>query len=102
LVTVRTEDGMIEPTIEASSRILSTKPTPETLISEMEPLEPAFLNKNDYPPGWLIYHPVLGISSVKEADEYDEQQSFTKRSMGNNKKHQKIECSEGTRCKTRE
>lgn len=87
LVMVRTEDGMIEPTIGDSYRSMSTKSTPESLIHEMEPLEPAFLNKNDYPPGWLIYHPVLGISCVKEADEYDEQQSFTKRSMGKSQKH---------------
>ena len=37
----------------------------------LAPLEPAFLNKKDYPPGWLVYHPVLGVSSLEEADQYD-------------------------------
>jgi hypothetical protein len=71
--TISTEDEMVEPKIGASSTIMAAGSPSEILENEMEPLEPAFLNKEDYPPGWLVYHPVLGISSVKEADRYDEQ-----------------------------
>ena len=42
--------------------------------SKMVPLEPAFLKKEDYPPGWLIFHPILGISSVQEVDQYEKEQ----------------------------
>lgn len=34
------------------------------------PLEPAFLNDVDYPPGWLVFDPVLGVISKAEADKY--------------------------------
>mmetsp|Transcript_43112 Transcript_43112/g.104333 ORF Transcript_43112/g.104333 Transcript_43112/m.104333 type:complete len:294 (+) Transcript_43112:143-1024(+) len=34
-------------------------------------LEPAFLNPEDYPPGWLVFHPELGVVSKEEADAYD-------------------------------
>jgi hypothetical protein len=74
--SIYTEHEMIAPKIGASPTIVATGPTSEILENEMEPLEPAFLNKEDYPPGWLVYHPVLGISSVKEADQYDEQHLF--------------------------
>lgn len=36
-------------------------------------LEPAFLYEDDYPPGWLVYHPVLGVVEKTEADRYDEE-----------------------------
>ncbi|CAJ1967166.1 unnamed protein product [Cylindrotheca closterium] len=36
-------------------------------------LEPAFLNPQDYPPGWLVYHPKLGVVAKEEADAYDQQ-----------------------------
>jgi hypothetical protein len=36
-------------------------------------IEPAFLNEEDYPPGWLVYHPVLGVVPKEEADQYDRQ-----------------------------
>lgn len=34
-------------------------------------IEPAFLNEQDYPPGWLVYHPVLGVVPKEQADQYD-------------------------------
>jgi len=34
-------------------------------------IEPAFLDDDDYPEGWLVYHPKLGVVSKREADEYD-------------------------------
>lgn len=33
-------------------------------------LEPAFLDAKDYPPGWLVFHPVLGVVSKTEADAF--------------------------------
>ena len=35
-----------------------------------DPLPPAFLKDEDYPPGWLVYDPVLGVVSKEEADKY--------------------------------
>lgn len=37
---------------------------------EEEP-EPAFLNESDYPPGWMVYHPILGVVLKTKADQYD-------------------------------
>jgi hypothetical protein len=34
-------------------------------------IEPAFLNDRDYPPGWIVYHRVLGVVPKTEADRYD-------------------------------
>jgi hypothetical protein len=34
-------------------------------------IEPAFLNDEDYPPGWLVYHSVLGVVPKEEADQHD-------------------------------
>jgi hypothetical protein len=34
-------------------------------------LEPAFLDENDYPADWIVYHPVLRVVTKKEADKYD-------------------------------
>ena len=58
------------PTVETAGSI------PSNIENEMAPLEPAFLNKEDYPTGWLVYHPVLGLTSVKEADQHNDQQSL--------------------------
>ena len=33
-------------------------------------IEPAFLNDEDYPPGWLVFDPVLGVVSKSEADSF--------------------------------
>lgn len=41
------------------------------LPSSQEEIEPAFLDESDYPPGWLVYHPTLGVVPKAEADEYD-------------------------------
>lgn len=48
-------------------------------ISSTE-LEPAFLNDEDYPPGWLLYHPILGVVSKEVADAYDRQQKGQQKS----------------------
>ncbi len=34
-------------------------------------IEPAFLDNRDYPKGWLVYHPRLGVISKEEADRFD-------------------------------
>ncbi|KAL3934311.1 MAG: hypothetical protein SGARI_003446, partial [Bacillariaceae sp.] len=34
-------------------------------------IEPAFLNEEDYPPGWMVYHAELGVVPKEEADAYD-------------------------------
>lgn len=44
-------------------------------INGLEPLEPAFLNEDDYPPNWLVFHPTLGVCSKDESDQYDKQYS---------------------------
>lgn len=36
-------------------------------------IEPAFLDERDYPKGWLVYHPTLGVISKEEADQHDRQ-----------------------------
>jgi hypothetical protein len=46
------------------------QPTPTQRIRKDE-LEPAFLKESDYPPGWMVYHPVLGVVSKEEADKYN-------------------------------
>ena len=74
LVVVKNSEG---PTIALKTGVSRTAVTNETKSETMKPLQPAFLKKENYPPGWLVYHPVLGISSVKEADDYDEQTSST-------------------------
>jgi hypothetical protein len=43
-----------------------------------DPLEPAFLRDEDYPPGWLVFDPVLGVVSKTEADDYKLQQKQKK------------------------
>jgi len=56
----------------------STSSKPDILKKDLAPLEPAFLSEEDYPPGWLVYHPVLGLTSVEEANQKYEQQSSKK------------------------
>ena len=43
----------------------------DEIADEDDEIEPAFLNAEDYPPGWLVYHPVLGVVPKEEADDYD-------------------------------
>jgi len=42
------------------------------------PMEPAFLRDEDYPPGWLVFDPVLGVVSKTEADRYKLEQKRKK------------------------
>jgi hypothetical protein len=44
-----------------------------------DPLEPAFLRDEDYPPGWLVFDPVLGVVSKAEADNYRRKQNQEQR-----------------------
>ena len=39
----------------------------------IKPLEPAFLRDEDYPPGWLVFHPVLGVVAKVEADKFKQE-----------------------------
>ena len=43
----------------------------EQVTIHFEDIQPAFLNDEDYPKGWLTYHRVLGVVSKHEADEYN-------------------------------
>ncbi|KAL3931451.1 MAG: hypothetical protein SGBAC_011301 [Bacillariaceae sp.] len=49
------------------------RPTNPSLKQSQPPpeLEPAFLNPEDYPPGWLVFHPELGVVAKEEADAHD-------------------------------
>ena len=38
---------------------------------DMEGLEPTFLTEEEYPPGWLVYHPVHGVITREKALEWD-------------------------------
>jgi hypothetical protein len=46
-------------------------------------IEPAFLNDRDYPPGWMVYHRVLGVVPKTEADRYDRDPNGTTGMNGN-------------------
>jgi hypothetical protein len=67
----------------ATHESLARSPSPSTSSSSslvpqaplvQEEIEPAFLNEKDYPPGWLVYHPVLGVVAKEEADQYSTMQ----------------------------
>ena len=57
----------------------TTRPPPPTAICQSarhngfspRDIEPAFLDERDYPKGWLVYHPTLGVISKEEADKHD-------------------------------
>lgn len=85
-----TKEEMLAPNSAASNTTVTTDSKLNILENEMVPLEPAFLNKQDYPQGWLVFHPVLGISSVQEADQYEEEQSVK------SNKHKKLETKPAT------
>mmetsp|Transcript_4833 Transcript_4833/g.12304 ORF Transcript_4833/g.12304 Transcript_4833/m.12304 type:complete len:499 (+) Transcript_4833:120-1616(+) len=53
--------------------IASSSSSPENVGRTDFELEPTFLDEKKYPPGWLLYHPVLGVVSKEEADKYDSQ-----------------------------
>ncbi|KAG7369528.1 regulator of chromosome condensation RCC1 repeat protein [Nitzschia inconspicua] len=59
-----------EKTIATTTTSSST-----TTSSWTNPIEPAFLHEEDYPPGWLVYHPHLGVVTKEEADAYDKVQN---------------------------
>lgn len=44
-----------------------------------DPLPPAFLRDEDYPPGWLVYDVDLGVVSKKDADIYHRRRQETKK-----------------------
>lgn len=71
-----------------SPNIKPTVLTTEIFEKDMNPLEPAFLNKEDYPPGWLVYHSVLGVSSVEDVDRYNEQRQLTKKRKKKRQQHE--------------
>lgn len=50
-----------------------------TITTTPAPLEPAFLKESDYPSGWMVYHPVLGVVVKTEADKYDREQQREKK-----------------------
>jgi hypothetical protein len=51
----------------------SSSPTSgaQQMTIHFDDIEPAFLNDEDYPEGWLTYHRVLGVVSKVEADEFN-------------------------------
>lgn len=88
LVEVR--NSLIDTEEETITPKAGTSKTAETIVSKSEipengmlPLEPAFLNRDEYPPGWLVFHPVLGVCSVQEADQYDGEQLVKKQTNEN-------------------
>jgi len=57
----------------SSNDVVNSESKNEIEEIALAPLEPAFLNRNDYPPMWLVYHPVLGVCPLEEADQYDKE-----------------------------
>ena len=47
-----------------------------------ENLEPAFEQSNMYPQGWMVYHPLLGVVTKIESDQY--QVNIGEKSVNNN------------------
>jgi hypothetical protein len=60
--------------MEKYEMLLQQQPNDEYCYSN--DLEPAFLNGDDYPPGWVVYHAVLGVVTKTEADQYQFQQQY--------------------------
>ena len=54
------------PSLSTSSSASSIPHAPS-----QDEIEPAFLDEKDYPPGWLVYHPLLGVVTKEEADNHD-------------------------------
>lgn len=55
------------------------KALPAPRPKKRDEIEPAFLKEEDYPPGWLVYHPVLGVVPKTEADRYREEEELRTR-----------------------
>lgn len=51
---------------------LSSKTPKITPKQKFFPLEPAF--RGSFPPGWMVYHPELGVIPKTEADRLEEEQ----------------------------
>jgi hypothetical protein len=58
----------LEPLPKSRRRVQSN--VAKILHRDPNDLEPAFVNECDYPPGWLVYHPALGVVLKKKADLY--------------------------------
>lgn len=59
---------------DPSERSVDASPSPvkrRQQWGEPSELEPAFLSDADYPPGWKVYHPILGVVAKSVADRYD-------------------------------
>jgi hypothetical protein len=54
---------------EERSLTMSTNSTHS--LSFRQKIEPAFLDEQDYPPGWLVYHPRLGVVPKIQADKFE-------------------------------
>lgn len=47
--------------IQATKACLNSKPAIREVRYDINDLPPAFENEEDYPPGWLMYHPKYGV-----------------------------------------
>lgn len=68
--TTRSTDNQVT---QPSDRSPSPSGSSSSSTRRNSSLEPAFLDEKDYPKGWLVYHPTLGVISKEEADKYDRQ-----------------------------
>jgi hypothetical protein len=50
---------------------VSTPLTVPALDFDISHLEPAFVQPQQYPTGWIVYHPVLGLVEKEKADSYN-------------------------------
>lgn len=42
-----------------------------TIRYDVDELPPAFISNEDYPPGWLVYHPKYGVVMIEKLLELD-------------------------------
>jgi hypothetical protein len=71
LVIVGPNGGLQEDRSNNGRRSPSPASSFSSHSSTEHAIEPAFLNEEDYPPGWLVYHVQLGVVPKEEADAYD-------------------------------
>ena len=76
IVLVPTGDKAINGNGAAPRKTLRSGMRPR---SKNDDIEPAFLKEEDYPPGWLVYHPVLGVVPKTEADRYPKEEEVIRR-----------------------
>jgi hypothetical protein len=67
----------------AAPQMLGRRNNAPILQHRANDIEPAFLNDRDYPPGWMVYHRVLGVVPKTEADRYDREPNGTAGINGN-------------------